>query len=44
MKALRVLLLTMLVIGLLTATAYGAGIAVGHGAGRSPRRRGRASP
>jgi peptidoglycan hydrolase-like protein with peptidoglycan-binding domain len=31
MKALRVLLLTMLVIGLLTATAYGAGIAVRHG-------------
>jgi peptidoglycan hydrolase-like protein with peptidoglycan-binding domain len=31
MKALRVLLLTVLAIGLLTATAYGAGIAVRHG-------------
>ena len=30
MKALRVLLLTVLAIGLLTATAYGAGIAVRH--------------
>ena len=30
MKALRILLLTMLVIGLLTAAAYGAGIAVRH--------------
>jgi peptidoglycan hydrolase-like protein with peptidoglycan-binding domain len=31
MKALRVLMLTVLAIGLLTATAYGAGIAVRHG-------------